>query len=77
MSTLVFETEKEVPNPVLTVGENNKASFITFHGGQHEILKITEDGFYVRGKRVEADEQEARAVYKAFKEFLVYSALSR
>ena len=52
-------------------------SNISMYGGKNEILKITEDGFYVRGKKVEADEKEAAAVYKAFKEFLVYHALTR
>ena len=64
------------PTPVLSVSappENN----IVFHAGQSEMLKVTEDGFYVRGVKVEADEKEASSVYKAFKEFLVYHALTR
>ena len=64
------------PVPVLSVSappENN----ITFYGGPAEMLKVTEDGFYVRGVKVEADEQEAAAVYKAFKSFLVHHALTR
>ena len=64
------------PTPVLSVSappENN----ITFHAGQSEMLKVAEDGFYVRGVKVEADEKEVAAVYKAFKEFLVYHALTR
>ena len=64
------------PAPVLSVSappENN----IVFHAGHAEMLKVTEDGFYVRGVKVEADEKEASSVYKAFKEFLVYHALTR
>jgi hypothetical protein len=64
------------PTPVLSVTappENN----IVFHSGKAETLKITEDGFYVRGVKVPADDKEAAAVYKAFKEFLVYHALTR
>ena len=64
------------PTPVLSVSappENN----IVFHAGPSEMLKVTEDGFYVRGVKVEADEKEASSVYKAFKEFLVYHALTR
>ena len=41
------------------------------------MLKITSDGFYVRGIKVPADEQEAESVYRAFKEFLIWSALIR
>ncbi len=42
-----------------------------------EMLRVAEDGFYVRGVRVEADDQEAATVYAAFKEFLVWNRLSR
>jgi hypothetical protein len=63
-------------SPVLSITappQNN----IIFNAGPAEMLKVTEDGFYVRGVKVEADEKEAAAVYKAFKEFLVYHALTR
>jgi hypothetical protein len=45
--------------------------------GNTEMLRVAEDGFYVRGIRVEADHKEAATVYTAFKEFLVWSRLSR
>ena len=64
------------PTPVLSVSAP-PASNITFHAGPSEMLKVTEDGFYVRGVRVKADEKESAAVYRAFKEFLVYHALTR
>jgi hypothetical protein len=50
---------------------------ITFNAGTNEMLRIAEDGFYVRGVRVEADDTEAKRVYNAFKEFLVWAALNR
>ena len=31
-----------------------------------EMLKITNDGFYVRGIKLEQDENEAKKVYEAF-----------
>jgi len=71
-----YISDNPLPDPVLTVTappENN----IVFHSGKAEALKVTEDGFYVRGVKVEADEHEAAAVYKAFKEFLVYHALTK
>ena len=43
----------------------------------NEILKISQDGFYVRGVKVTQDDKEAEVVYNAFKEFLVYHSLSR
>ena len=48
---------------------------IVFHVGAGELLKIAEDGFYIRGVKVPVDENEGKAVYKAIKQFLVESAL--
>ncbi len=56
-----------------TPSENN----ITCMAGGVEMLKVAEDGFYVRGKKVPADDKEAETVYNAFKEFLVWSRLHR
>ena len=64
------------PGPVLSISAPPESN-ITFYGGTSEMLKVTEDGFYIRGVKVEADEQEAAAVYKAFKAFLVHHALTR
>jgi hypothetical protein len=54
---------------------------IVFHSGTDldasEMLKITKTGFYVRGKLVDQDDKEAEIVYNAFKEWMVYSALTR
>jgi hypothetical protein len=41
------------------------------------MLKVADDGFYVRGTKVPMDDKEAETVYNAFKEFLVWSRLSR
>lgn len=64
------------PTPVLSVSAPPE-SHITFHTGQTQILRIAEDGFYVRGVKVPADKNEAAAVYRAFKNFLTYHALTR
>lgn len=37
-----------------------------------EILKISEDGFWVRGVKVEQGENEAKEVYETFKNLLGY-----
>ena len=51
---------------------------IIFNAGTNdEMLKITQDGFYVRGVRVEQGPGEAEAVYKAFKEFMTWAVISR
>jgi hypothetical protein len=76
MTTPYYVIDNPRPTPVLSVTappENN----ITFHTGQAEMLKVTQDGFYVRGVKVDADEKEAAAVYRAFKQFLVHHALTK
>ena len=54
---------------------------IVFHTGADnepsEMLRITKDAFYVRGVKVEQDEREAKRVYDAFHEWMVWSALTR
>ena len=55
----------------------SKSNNIVCNVGSTEMLRVAEDGFYVRGVRVEADDKEATTVYNAFKEFLVWGRLSR
>jgi len=50
---------------------------ITCNVGSTEMLRVAEDGFYVRGEKIPVDDKEAATVYTAFKEFLVWSRLSR
>ena len=54
-----------------------KSNNIVCNVGETEMLRVSEDGFYVRGVRVEVDEREAATVYNAFKEFLVWGRLHR
>jgi hypothetical protein len=61
----VFMIKDEEPNLVFNVGSST------------EMVRITQDGFYVRGVRVPADENEAATVYKAFKRWLVEAELRR
>lgn len=67
--------------PQFTFREDQKPSHIVFqldaHDQQTEMLRITETGFYVRGRKVKQGEREAQIVYDAFREFMVYSALTR
>jgi len=39
------------------------------------MIKVTPNGFWVRGQKVPQDADEAEAVYKAFKRLLTDSAL--
>jgi hypothetical protein len=54
-----------------------RSNNITCNVGSTEMLRVAEDGFYVRGIRVDADDKEAATVYNAFKEFLVWNRLHR
>ena len=45
--------------------------------GGSEMLRVAPDGFYVRGERVPADDNEAVTVYNAFKQFLVWAEMNR
>jgi hypothetical protein len=51
---------------------------IIFNGSANdEMLKITPDGFYVRGVKVQQDEREAESVYKTFHQWLTWATLNR
>lgn len=55
--------------------ETNTITFRT--SSETTILKITDEGFWVRGVKVPQDEQEAKTVYKAFRQFMVEAELKR
>lgn len=79
MSTFTIQPTP-APKPVFSVGappNEGAGANITFYSNQSEMLKVAEDGFYVRGKKLDVDDKEAAAVYKAFREFLIWSALVR
>ena len=54
------------------LGTNN----ICLTGGGEEMLRIAEDGFYVRGVKVKQNKREARAVYEAFKRWMTHAIIS-
>ena len=64
-------------SPEFTVCDTTPANNIVMNSGGTEMLRVAADGFYVRGVKVSADDREAATVYNAFKEFLVWSRLSR
>lgn len=53
------------------------ANSISCSAGGVEMLRVTKDGFYVRGEKVSADDKEAEIVYNAFKQFLVWAELHK
>jgi hypothetical protein len=50
---------------------------LTMIAGNTEMLRIAQDGFYVRGVKVTQDDKEAEIVYNAFKQFLTWAELNR
>jgi hypothetical protein len=63
------------PTPILTTNPDQNS--ITFTCNNGEMLKVADDGFYVRGVKVAVDDKEALAVYNAFNEWLNWSILNR
>jgi hypothetical protein len=67
-----------VSQPVMTVSATeSRPNNITLINKGVEMLRVAEDGFYVRGEKIPVDDKEASTVYNAFKEFLVWNRLSR
>ena len=68
-------------NPSLTIKSmmtaDTEESTITFTGGADEMLRISKDGFYIRGKRVKQDDEEAELVYNTFHQWLTWATLNR
>jgi hypothetical protein len=65
-----------IPNAVLSL-DQAATNTISCYAGGVEMLRVAEDGFYVRGEKVPADDKEALTVYNAFKQFLVWAELNR
>ena len=50
---------------------------VAFHAGSAEMLRLSPDGFYVRGVKIDLDDKEAQTVYNSFKEWLIWQQLNR
>lgn len=77
MATLVNVPGGDIANRVEHVFNdvNEQPNAITCVAGGEEMLKIRPDGFWVRGVRVPQDDQEALAVYNAFKQWMAWTSL--
>ena len=53
-----------------------KSDNISLTSAGQEMLRIAEDGFYVRGVKVKQTKREARAVYNAFRRWMTSAILS-
>ena len=59
------------------VGGGETPNTATFFCGGVETLRISDKGFWVRGKKIRQSDKEARAVYNSFKEWLTWQQISR
>lgn len=55
----------------------DQESNITLNTTTTEMLRVSKDGFYVRGIRVNQDDKEAEIVYNAFHQWLTWATLNR
>ena len=55
---------------------DSKPKIVLHAGSDDEMLRISTDGFYVRGVKVPADEHEALTVYNAFRAWMTWAALN-
>ena len=65
-----------IENATISVSEQAQNQVSCWAGGT-EMLRVAQDGFYVRGQKVPADDKEAETVYNAFKQFLVWAEFNR
>jgi hypothetical protein len=64
---VIYQLRKEAQDPAISM----------MVGGADEMIRVTRDGFWVRGVRVPQDEQEAETVYNAFKQWMAWAALQQ
>jgi hypothetical protein len=74
---VAFAKHNHSPDPVLTVNGPNQPNAVTFFCSGDEMLRCSDKGFWVRGKKVKVDDREALIVYNSFKEWLAWQQLSR
>ncbi len=76
VSTTAFDDQYAIENATISISEAARNN-VTMIAGGIEMLRVAQDGFYVRGQKVPADDKEAETVYNAFKQFLVWAEMNR
>jgi hypothetical protein len=67
--------ESTMATPDYRVTSKIDPSTITCLAGGAEMLRVGPDGFWVRGVKVKQDDNEAQAVYNAFKQWMTWASL--
>jgi hypothetical protein len=77
MATMIVAPDSNVDNrtEVQFVDYTTQPNNITCLAGGVEMLRVGPNGFWVRGVQVPQDDQEALAVYNAFKQWMAWTSL--
>jgi hypothetical protein len=75
MRDFMIQQTREAPSTVTHMEIKDTITFLS--STSSEMLKITPDGFYVRGIKIQQDEREAEMVYKTFHQWLTWATLNR
>jgi len=68
----------QLPTDFYTISQpEEQANTITCLAGGAEMLRVSPDGFWVRGIRVVQDDNEAETVYNAFKAWMTWATLNK
>ena len=69
---------QQVEHETYELQQYNPDAGIAMHiAGGDEMIRVTKDGFYVRGVKVPQDDKEAETVYNAFKQWMAWAALTQ
>jgi hypothetical protein len=66
-----------VPPGGYTFRNDHNPNTITCLAGGDEMLRVSPEGFWVRGVKVEQDDTEALTVYNAFKAWMTWAQLNK
>ena len=76
---MAYSTYETYKNEAYKLHDTEPSSITLMTGGTNsdEMIRITKDGFWVRGVKVEQDAKEAETVYNAFKQWMAWAALTQ
>lgn len=78
MAYSIYDSDYEdYKNEQYKFHESAPAAIVMHVGTNDEMIRVTKDGFWVRGVRVEQDDKEAETVYNAFKQWMAWAALQQ
>jgi hypothetical protein len=60
-----------------TFQNTHNPNTMTCLAGGAEMLRVSPEGFWVRGEKIEQDDNEAQTVYNAFKAWMTWAQLNK